>query len=871
MKKIIYSTLLFALSFYSLLAQSSYLDQLIQLKENEISLQQLITVIENQTDLRFSFNPSTLPLQTKIEFEENKISIKQALNSVSKTLGLNCIVKGKIILLKKEAKQNKKRASIYGYIRDAQSGENLIAATIVEKGTSKGTTSNAYGYFSHEVPVGASVELLCSYVGYQPSLITLTATTDTLLTIALVPQILDEVVVLAAEVEAVQENVQMSTISVPVEQIKKLPALLGEVDVLKVLQLLPGVKSSEGSTGLYVRGGGPDQNLILLDGVPVYNASHLFGFFSLFNADAISRVELIKGGFPARYGGRLSSVIDISMKDGNMKELKGEATIGIISAKATLEGPIKKDKTSFILSARRTYLDALAAPLIEQATGDLAGSYFFYDINAKVNHIINKKNRVYLSHYMGNDIGNGNTTNNFKFGQYLTKTTNQFDFSWGNIISALRWNRVITPKLFANVTTTYSRYRFEAHNKFDEITRPQPPNYVGDIFFDTKYVSGIQDLSAKLDFEWIPNTQHYIRFGISSIAHHFTPGVYAKSSFVKNVDSPKIIDPIDATESSIYAEDDWMLSEGLKVNVGLHAASFLVEQQKYESLQPRISACYLIKQDISAKVSYSNMTQFIHFLTNAGIGLPTDMWLPSTKRVAPQQAWQGAFGLAKTYKGMYEISVEGYFKEMTNLIEYKDGATYKELDNNWQDKIVLNGIGRGYGAEIFVQKKEGNFTGWAGYTLSWANRKFDDINEGRWFPYRYDRRHDLSIAMNHNWNKKMDFSMAWVFGSGENITLPISTYKTLHPIGLQYNNDYVLYYPERNNVKMRAYHRLDVNFSFWKRKKWGERKWSIGAYNVYNRKNPYFIVPNKNAGLAKSFSQFTLFPIIPSFSYSIKF
>ncbi|MCZ8216065.1 MAG: TonB-dependent receptor plug domain-containing protein, partial [Cyclobacteriaceae bacterium] len=411
MNKVKHLILLCAISTYSVMAQTNDLDQVIELNKNEISLQQLISTIENQTELRFSFNPNALPLENKLVFAESKMSVRKALNNAGKNLELNYELKDKVILLKKE-NSNDKKVSVYGYIRDGQTGENLISATLLEKGTSKGTTANFYGYYSMQISAGQPTSLLCSYVGYQPLSISLTITKDTLLNIKLVPQLLDEIVVVGSELETVHETVQMSAVDVPVDQIKKLPAFLGEVDVLKVLQLLPGVKSSEGSTGLYVRGGGPDQNLILLDGVPVYNASHLFGFFSLFNADATNRVELIKGGFPARYGGRLSSVIDIAMKEGNMKEIKGEASIGIISAKATIEGPIKKDKTSFIFSARRTYLDVLAKPLVKQASGDVSGGYFFYDINAKVNHIINKKNRIYLSHYMGDDVARGTTKGN---------------------------------------------------------------------------------------------------------------------------------------------------------------------------------------------------------------------------------------------------------------------------------------------------------------------------------------------------------------------------------------------------------------------------------------------------------------------------
>lgn len=869
MSKVKHLILLCAISTYSVMAQTNDLDQVIELNKNEISLQQLISTIENQTELRFSFNPNALPLENKLVFAESKMSVRKALNTAGKNLELNYELKDKVILLKKE-NSNDRKVSVYGYIRDAQTGENLISATLLEKGTSKGTTANFYGYYSMQISAGQPTSLLCSYVGYQPLSISLTITKDTLLNIKLVPQLLDEIVVVGSELETIHETVQMSAVDVPVDQIKKLPAFLGEVDVLKVLQLLPGVKSSEGSTGLYVRGGGPDQNLILLDGVPVYNASHLFGFFSLFNADAINHVELIKGGFPARYGGRLSSVIDIAMKDGNMKEVKGEASIGIISAKATIEGPIKKDKTSFILSARRTYLDVLAKPLVKQSSGDVSGGYFFYDINAKVNHIINKKNRIYLSHYMGDDVARGTTKGNDEFGSFKTVTEDKFNLYWGNIITSARWNRVITPKLFANVTGTFSRYRFVVSNKHTEQTRPEPEDYIGDLLFDTKYLSGIRDVAYKMDFEWIPNTRHYVRFGSQTTLHHFSPGVYSINSNTDLVNPPEEIQPINATEGAIYTEDDWTVGERLKINVGLHASTFSVEEQSYQSLQPRISARYLLGNDIAAKASYTTMTQFIHFLTNAGIGLPTDMWLPSTKRVAPQQSWQGAFGLSKTYKGTYEISFEGYYKEMSNLIEYKDGATYTDLDNNWQDKIVMNGLGKSYGAELFVQKKEGNFTGWVGYTLSWANRQFEDINQGNWFPYRYDRRHDISVAMTHEWNKKMDFSLAWVYGTGNNVTLPTSTYQGLTDLNSGLKNT-VLYYSGRNNFRMDAYHRLDVSFSFWKQKKRIERKWIIAVYNLYSRKNPFFITTNKNFNGKNSFSQFTLFPIIPSIAYSFKF
>ncbi len=759
--------------------------------------------------------------------------------------------------------------TISGYIKDADTGESLIGATVIQLGTSSGTTANTHGFYSLTLPRD-SVTLLYSYVGYTHQLVKLLLRKDTTIQVRLTGStLLNEVVVQGAKADAIHEVTRMSTVSVPVEQIKALPAFLGETDVLKVLQLMPGVQSgSEGSSGVYVRGGGPDQNLILLDGVPVYNASHLFGFFSVFNADALNHVELIKGGFPARYGGRLSSVIDINMKDGNMKEVKGEGSIGLIASKISVEGPIKEDKTSFLFSARRTYIDILARPLIRLATEGESAGYYFYDLNLKLNHIINDKNRLYLSTYTGDDKAYSRYESFYVDDNERTDYKDEFGLRWGNIITAIRWNHVFSPKLFGNFTGTFSRYRFDIFEEYDEVrTLPNQPAEKN--YYHNRYVSGIRDWAGKADFDYLPSPNHYVRFGANAIQHRFSPGVYAYRSDVE-ADTTVGAAVTNAQEFAAYLEDDWKINSFIKLNAGVHASGFLVEDRWYQSLQPRLSTRILLSDDLSLKASYATMTQFIHLLTNAGLGLPTDLWVPSTNRVKPQQSWQVAAGAAKTYRGTYEISLEGYYKEMSNLIEYEDGASFVDLETDWQDKVAVGGHGESYGAELLLQKKTGNITGWVGYTLSWTNRQFETLNFGRCFPYKYDNRHDINVAITHNWNDRMDFSMAWIFTSGNAITLPIANYRSAGE-GRYYYSDDVLHYDARNSYRMKNYHRLDLSFSWWKDKKWGQRKWTLGIYNAYSRLNPFFIDFGFDREGNKKFIQYSLFPIIPSFSYSFKF
>ncbi|MCH7400910.1 TonB-dependent receptor domain-containing protein [Belliella kenyensis] len=762
------------------------------------------------------------------------------------------------------------RVTISGSIRDASSNEALIGANVYDRVSQKGAVSNQFGFYSYTTTLD-SVNLYFSYVGYQSQRLTISVSQDTTINVQLMPDgLLEEVVVSAENMDPIQEVTRMGTINIPIRQIKELPALMGEVDVFKVLQLLPGVQSgTEGASGLYVRGGGPDQNLILLDGVPIYNASHLFGFFSVFNADAINNVELIKGGFPSRYGGRLSSVIDVTMKEGNMKEFKGEGSIGLIASKITLEGPIVKDKTSFIISARRTYLDILARPIIAAATsGNETVGYYFYDLNGKVNHIVNDKNRIYLSVYSGDDKAYARYKNFYVNNDIRSDYEDEFGLKWGNFITALRWNNVINSRLFANYTFTYSRYHFDLFNDYQE--KQTGPGVNETRFYSEKYFSGIRDWASKADFEFIPNPDHYIRFGGNVILHKFSPGVYASKSNQREGNQTLGSDELNSTEYSLYAEDDFNITSRLKANVGMHYSGFLTSGQNYNSLQPRVTARYLINESTSIKGSYVTMAQFIHLLTNAGLGLPTDLWVPATQQIGPQKAQQAALGFFKSLKGI-ELSAEAYYKTMDGLIEYRDGATYLNIDQDWQQKVAV-GEGKSYGLELLAQKKIGKVSGWIGYTWSNTTRRFDEINFGEWFPYKYDRRHDISIALTHDWKDNKDFSLVWVYGTGNAVSLPTHRYEGAESSmwGGGWRPE-IQYYESRNNFRNRAYHRLDLSFSWWKDTRWGQRKWTLGIYNAYNRLNPFFMDLSYDRSGNRKIVQYSLFPVIPSFAYTFKF
>ena len=804
--------------------------------------------------------------------------------------------------------------TISGYITDKNNGENIIGANIYSQTNGKGVSSNTYGFYSLTLKEG-QYDIIYSFIGYKKVSKKFNLNKDIFIDIELDLASININEVEITDQRNIVEKTQSSVIDIPIAQIKTIPALFGEVDVLKAVQLLPGVQSSEGSSGFYVRGGGPDQNLILLDGVPVYNSSHIGGLFSVFNADAIKTVRLTKGGFPARFGGRLSSVLEIDMKDGNMKRFKADATIGLISSKLTLEAPIIKDKTSFIISARRTYADLLVKPFLE---GENNFNLYFYDLNAKINHKISKKDRIFLSAYMGEDIFNLSHQEEFSeegtfysepgIQQSPTEESLNFGLGYGNLTSTLRWNHLFSNKLFSNTTLTYSRYNFNtnfaASNIIynDTVYSPNLDTSLTGIFSDDlsfDYISGIQDFGARIDFDYMPNPNHDIKFGISYTNHEFYPGEMDLNISTVSPDTMQNYS-YDTTlnfsprqrvhESFIYLEDNVRITSRLKANLGIHIGYYSLDNQtsiktlsdlyqylsnkNYYTIQPRISARYFLNDDWSIKGSYAEMTQNIHLLSNSSVGLPSDLWVPAIDSVPSQNSKQWAASLAtQLFGGTYEFSIEGYYKIMDNLITYKEGYSTLSTSDSWENSVETGGQGESYGGEFFLQKKKGNTTGWIGYTLSWTNRKFENINFGDWYPYKYDRRNDFSLVVSHRFNDRFDIGGTWVYGTGNAMTFPQSVY-----LGMPYTSywsggtyaDLVESYGNRNSTRMNPYHRLDIGLNFHKQKKRWKRTFSIGAYNLYNRKNPYFVYlsQERNGRVAR---QVSLFPILPSISYRIQF
>lgn len=777
--------------------------------------------------------------------------------------------------------------TISGHIIDAKNGETLIGASIFDANTAKGNVSNAYGYYSLTIPKG-KVEIDYSYVGYASESRKFKLTKDTVVNIRLNQSTeLSEVTVIGKHKELGVQGSQMSAIEVPISQIKSVPCLFGETDVIKALQLLPGVKAgTEGTAGMYVRGGGPDENLLLLDGVPVYNVNHAFGFFSVFNADAIKNVTLYKGSFPARFGGRLSSVVDIRMKDGDDKNYHGNITIGAISSKINLEGPIIKEKTSFNFSARRTYVDLLLMPLVKIGAGsegmNASLGVYFYDLNAKINHKISDKDRLYLSAYMGDDVLSTKFKSDESYDSDGSKhtTSENVNFNWGNIVTALRWNHIITNKLFMNATTSYTRYRYDMGIGVEMETKGNDKSNTDYIKLGMK--SGIEDYTAKLDFDYAPNANHDIKFGADYTFHTFRPGVqWAKSqttldSTTLNMDITIGDQNVSSHETILYAEDNITINSFIKANVGLHYSTFTVQGQFYNSLQPRLGLRFLVNDRLSFKAGFANMKQYIHLLSNSSISLPTDLWVPVTKRIAPMVSNQYSVGAFYSFPNIVELSVETYYKSMNNLIEYKDGATFMGSSTGWEDKIYM-GRGWAYGIEFLAQKTIGKTTGWVGYTWSKSERLFDrpgqEINNGEAFPAKYDRRHDISIVVSHKFSEKIDVSATWVYSTGNCATLALQNYASTDNTsnGYYYSNNNLPYINHRNNYRYNDYNRLDLGVNFHKQKKHGIRTWNFSVYNAYNQLNPFMVYQSSDIYGNPVLKQLSIFPIIPSISYSYKF
>jgi hypothetical protein len=761
--------------------------------------------------------------------------------------------------------------TISGYVKDAESGETIIAASIATKSKS-GITSNQYGFWSVTLAEG-KYQFYVTHVGYKPVTLNLNLTKDTTINIAMQSGVMvsEAVIVTSTKRENNVRTAQMGKITLPIDQIKSIPALMGEVDLLKVVQLLPGVRNAgEGSSGIYVRGGGPDQNLIMLDDAVVYNTGHLFGFFSIFNSDAIKNVSLIKGGMPAQYGGRLSSVLDVTMKEGNNQKFQTEGGIGLIASRVSVQGPIKKDKASFIVSGRRTYIDALTKGFVKPGSQFAGSGYYFYDLNAKANYKFSEKDRLYLSGYFGRDV--------FTFRN--AKQSLGINIPWGNSTGTLRWNHVFSKKMFANTTAVYNDYKFTFNGNQNN--------------FDIKLASGIRDLTLKQDVDFYPSGNHKLKFGWLYTYHKFTPSVVSgKQDSVEF--NPQNAQVKFAHETAVYIQDEWDISNKIKINAGLRYSNFsqigayrLYKTDEFENridstvfkagqkvksyggLEPRLTLRYELNESTSIKTSVTRNLQYIHLVSNSGTTLPTDIWVPSTIRVKPQISWLYAAGLFKNFQNnMFETSIEVYYKSMENQIEYREGYTNNSLKDVEEDFVF--GKGWSYGTELFINKVKGKFTGWIGYTLSWTNRRFAQLNSGNTYPAKYDRRNDLSIVAMYELNKKWKFSTAFVYGTGSASTLPQRFYLIGGVVSQQYS--------DINQYRLPSYHRLDLSAVLTPKR--NERRklkteWVFSIYNTYSRQNPYFVYYDQTGSafdgtLQIQGKQVSIFPIIPSVTWNFKF
>lgn len=805
--------------------------------------------------------------------------------------------------------------TVSGYVTDAASGEPLIGVAVMDAATGLGTVTSNSGYYSISLEDAAHT-LKVIYLGYEEKSVEVELTGNLSLNIRISESsdILTGSVVTASRSVTGALGTQMSAIEVPVNQIRAIPAIGGEVDVIKALQLLPGVQSgSEGTAGMYVRGGGADENLLLMDGVPLYNVNHMLGFFSVFNADAVKNVTLYKGSFPARFGGHLSSVVDVRMNDGNDSELHGNASIGLISSKFNLEGPIVKGKTTFNVSARRTYLDLLAKPAIaiinkrhnsedSDYRENHTGGYDFYDLNAKITHRFNNNDRLSLSIYGGDDEASvGMDIEDRIDHKSWSREAMDFGLKWGNFVSALRWSHEINPKLYLVSGANCTRYRnnlsvnlLEASGEVENRKKTETASTEANL----GYNSFIKDIALTEDFEWRPNPLHDVKFGAGYTYHTFRPSVITIKADTRDDESPLNNLEFSQTvgdeklfthEAALYGEDNWSVTGWLKANLGVRASMYNVSGKTYLSLEPRVSARALIADGFSFKLSYTEMSQYIHLLSTSSLSLPSDLWVPVTKSVKPMRSRQTAAGFFYDL-GQFELSVEGYWKDMDNVLEYKDGASYMGTSTGWEEKVSM---GRGWacGLEFLVQKKTGKTTGWIGYTLAKSMRQFDRpgnvINNGEPFPAKYDRRHDLSATITHAFSKKFDVSATFVYASGNCGSLGFDEYQAYVLTGggsgssFRPEGSYLEYLPYRNNYRMPAYNRMDIGMNFYHpHKKRGTGIWNISVYNVYNRQNPYLLLvegesyfdeATQNMETRQVLKQLSIFPIIPSFSYTYKF
>jgi hypothetical protein len=842
---------------------------------NDQPLEMVCSILEKQYGIHFSYSRNVVDLSRLVTVNVHNKPLKRTLEDIFDPFDIQFTRMGEQIIL---TVKNRLMYTVSGYVQDIQTGERLIGATIYSPSRNAGTTTNQFGFFSLTLPLDTNA-LQVSYVGYDLYRLPVTENSKMEVIVSLQPwNNLAEVIISDSSIQRTQEQENMNRLSILPSDVKAMPRLLGEADVMRTLVALPGVSGGIDGGGLNVRGGSADQNMVLLDGTPIFNVSHLFGIFSVFNPDIVKNAAFYKGGFPARYGGRLSSVVDIALKDGDMQEFHGEAAIGLIAAKAMMEGPLKKGKTSFVISARRSFTDLLMDNLlIDNNNGGVQSKayVYFYDANVKVNHIFSPKDRLYLSAYTGKDMLTLRREDKPVDASSRYYGKSRSNLSWGNHAATLRWNHIFNPKLFANVTTNYSQYFFSTDYTYDY----KPVSITDTSRLYGKYYSRMQNIIGKIDLEYRPDPEHTIKFGGGTITHLFNPGV---SVFEDKGQGQPVVDTAYNDVASVgqeiflYAEDEWKAGKSLWLNAGVHLSGFLVDNKFYHSLQPRLGARYQLPRNWALKFSYTHMTQYLHLLANNEASLPTDLWVPSTGNVRPMFSRQVSAGISKRSKNnMFGLSFETYFKTMEHVIEYKEyGSPFTGAGEHW-DENVIEGKGQSYGGELLLEKRKGATHGWIGYTLSWSNRTFPGVNNGKSFPYRYDRRHDFEIVLTQRLGKRWELSASWEYTTGLPFTLPTASYEGIDdasPYDRPAHDPILDHAGNRNQYRTQNVHRLDISATYSKKMRLWTKSWTFSLYNAYNKQNPFFYtIVTDWEKQERYLSEISILPILPSVTYAIKF
>lgn len=884
-------------------AQSVGDEPVVTLDVEQKPLAYVLKEIEQQTGIFFSYESDWIAAFEPVSLHVRDASLPVCLKRLFALLPVTYRITSRYVILKKK----QRHYTISGFVRDSVSDECLINASIHDRLSGKGGVTNNYGFYSLTLPPGR-ITLSTSYVGYGPAEQTFVLQSDTLIDLLLSPRgRLGEVVIEASNPHGFVSDPQLGKMLLTPKEIRQVPALLGEPDLVKTLQMTPGVAmGTEAMASLYVRGGNTDENLVLVDGNPIYQIGHLGGLFSAFNPDAVKLAGFYKGSIPARYGERLSSVVDVHTRDGDMYHYHGSATIGLIAGKLNLSGPLVKGRTSFNVALRRTWFDVLSGPAFALANAigsthnDIRMRYAFHDLNMKINHLISDRSRLAAGLYYGDDfLKVHNVYNDFSDAeQYPAEEHERFKWRWGNLASSLAWNYRMNYKLFANLSFVYSRYRSkvdtEAGHKWGKDTAG---DWINQSAKTQKNRSRIEDAGLKFQLDYLPSTRHHVKAGGEYTFHLYRPEsrkTYAayRDEIVQTDWNEGYAGANDSGhELAAYVEDDWEVASRLKLNLGLRFSYFHTAGKSYAALRPRLALGYRFLPGFSIKASYVEMNQYVHLLSETYLAIPSDLWLPVGRRIRPMKSRIGSVGLYTDRLSGFVCSLEGYYKTMDHLLEYRDYKYLLPATSSWEN-YVTEGSGRSYGLEALVKKPTGRLTGWVGYTLSWSDRLFPELNGGRRFPSRFDNRHKLNIVGAYKLNPKIELTAAWTYASGNWQTVPIEEYhlgEVGHAVVPSWNWQYDYYYgpsyagfytDSRNNVQLPAYHRLDLGVSLYCPKKKGRMGiWNFSLYNAYCRMNPVSVRLYRNPGGPQVVSgvnswevqTFSLLPVIPSFSYTYKF